>query len=319
MTTLQTNADIIEDILFRANEPTDGTSDFHDRAVAALNRAYREIWQGGQAFDPSVNEPWLWLKKDPPGVMTINPVVSGSATVTNNSTAVTLGAAPSISLANRFIRFQGNADVFRVAAHTALSTSLTLDSVYTGTSGSVSFDAMQLEYDLASDVLQIIAPMRVYGQNKIEIDGVDLMSLERDYPLNFVQSGTPERFALVTEGKVRFNRYGGTSSTELYRVEYDYLQQPSAELADDSSECLVPLRYRSVLADMALSYLLIDKSDARASDIASLAKAGLSAMASDNRAKLAQMSRNMGRIFARPTRTYRFDRVLRTSSGFIIG
>jgi hypothetical protein len=240
--------------------------------------------------------------------------------VTNNSASVTLSATQATSLTGRFFKITGQSDVYRVSAHTAGTAAVTLDSVYTGTTSATgAYSAMQLEYSLAVDVLRVIAPMRIYAQNKFEVDGVDLISLERDYPLAYVESGAPTKLAMVGEQKVRFNKYGGTTSTELMRLEYDYLQRPSVDLADDSTQPLMPLEHRQVLADLTLFYLLTAKSDLRAGDIGAMAKAGLSAMAKDNQARRAQMSRTVGAILTRPTHANRFDRVLRTSSGFIIG
>lgn len=320
MTTLTTSADILRDVLFRAGEPIDGSSDFYVQAISQLNRAYRDIWTGGGAIVSGESEPWLWLKKDPPGVLILNPVISGTAAVVNNSTSVTLSAVQATSLVGRFFKVQSHPDVFRVSAHVGGTAAVTLDSVYTGPTTSGAYSAMQLEYSLATDVLRIIAPMRVYAQGKFEVDGVDLISLERDYPLAFVDTGAPDTFALVGEQKIRFNRSGGVSSTELMRLEYDYLQRPAVELADDTTQPLIPLEQRQVLADLALFYLLSDKSDLRAAEIGAQAKGGVMSMIKDNQNRRAQMSRTTGAIITRPTRTGPFmNRVLRTSSGLIIG
>lgn len=321
MTTLTTSADILDWCLFQAGEPTDGTSDFHSHAIACLNRAYRDIWMGGGALVKDMNEPWLWLKKDPPGVLTLNPVIdTGTVNVTNNSTSITFSSGPAPSVAGRFFKVDGHPDIFRVSAHTAGATAATLDSVYTGaTNTAANYKVMQLEYTLASDLLRVMAPMRVYKDNKEEIDGVDLTSLERDYPLSLVESGTPDVFAMVTETKVRFNRYGGVSSTELIRVEYDYLQKPATELADNSTEPLIPLEHRQVLADVTLFYLFTAKSDQRAGDIGLMAKSGLGAMQNDNRARMVQFSRMFASINPRPSHTGANTRWLRTSSGLLLG
>ena len=321
MTTLTTSGDILNWVLFNANEPIDGTSEFQTHAVDSLNRAYREIWMGGGALDPELNEQWLWLKKDPPGVLTLNPLIeTGTVSVTNNNATATLSFAPSTSLAGRFFKVEGHPDIFRIQAHTGGSQTLTLDGVYTGdTDAAASYTIMQLEYTLASDLLYVLGPMRVYSDDQPYIDGVDLKALERDYPLFFVEGGIPTKFAMVTETKVRFNRYGGDESTDLIRVEYDYLAKPSAELADDANEPLIPLQHRQVLADLALMYLLMAKSDYRATDIGALAKAGLRAMAKDNRNRLANYSRSNGAIYPRQNSLPQHRRVVRTSSGFILG
>lgn len=321
MATLTTSAEILDWMLFQAGEPTDGTSDFHAHAIECLNRAYRDIWMGGGALVREMNEPWLWLKKDPPGVVILNPLIEdGTVSVTNNSASITFSSAPAASVQGRFFRVEGHADVFRISSHTGGVASATLDSVYTGaTNAAAGYKVMQLEYTLAADLLRVIGPMRIYKDNKVEVDGVSLSSLERDYPLAYVEAGVPDMFAMVTETKVRFNRYGGVSSTELIRVEYDYLQKPATELADDTVEPLVPLEHRQVLADVALMYLYTAMSDARVAIVAPMAKAGLSAMAADNRARLAQMSRKMGAIMTRPSGNAATQRVIRTESGFILG
>jgi hypothetical protein len=73
------------------------------------------------------------------------------------------------------------------------------------------------------------------------------------------------------------------------------------DLADDSTEPLVPKQHRQVLSDTALFYLLTSKSDDKAAVIGLQVKAGLLAMQSDNRKRLAQMSRSVGRLYLRPT------------------
>jgi hypothetical protein len=326
MTTLTTNSDIKRDVLFRAGEPTDTSSDFDAQTLEYMNRAYRDIWMGGGALIEDMNEPWLWLKKDPPGTITLIPVINlGTVSVTNGSVNITFSAIPAdytgnVSVVGRFFKVDPAPDIFRIATHVSGSTSATLDTVYTDvTSAAANYKLMALEYTLASDLLRVISPMRIYAQNKYEVEGLDLISLERDQPLSYIQSGVPTRFAPVTENKIRFNKFGGLTKTELMRVEYDYLAAPVAELADDTGVCLIPLVHRQVLADMTLYYLFVSKSDLRAELIGMQAKAGLRAMAKDNQARRAQMGRQVGGIITRPTKFNRFDRVLRTTSGLIVG
>jgi hypothetical protein len=249
-----------------------------------------------------MNEPWLWLKSTTPGVLTLLPVdEEGTISVTNNSTSATLSSTRAVDLEGYFLQVDGHGDVFRISAHTAGSDALTLDSVYTGeTDGDATFRLMKLEYELAADVLRPIAPFRAYSDGVDEVEGIDLSVLDKDYPLRDMETGTPDRFALVTETKVRFNRAGGTTSTDLRRLDYDYLRVPD-DLADDSTEPLVPKQHRQVLSDTALFYLLTSKSDDKAAVIGLQVKAGLLAMQSDNRKRLAQMSRSVGRLYLRPT------------------
>ena len=246
MANLNTSADVLNYILFNGGEPIDGTSDYATAVIEYLNRAYLDMCNGGGSFDPEVNEDWWWLKKDPPGVIILAPSIElGSVSVTNNSASITFSSAPPISVAGYFFKVSTHPDVFRVSAHTAASATATLDSVYTGaTSATATFKLFKTEYTLAADVLRITAPMRIYSNSMAEVDGVELSALERDHPISFVESGTPNQFAMVTESKVRFNRYGEVNdTTKFIRVEYDYVQLPT-DLTNSGSETplfLVPI------------------------------------------------------------------------------
>ncbi len=318
MSNYTTSADLIDAILDDAGELTDGTSDFNSMALRQLNRAYQAICMGGSEIDPQINEDWLWLRKDPPGVLTLKPVIeTGTVSVTNNNTAVTFSSAPTDSVAGYFLQTDGGGDIFRISAHTASSTSATLDAVYTQiTDASAAYTLFKLEYDLATDVLRLLSPMRVYNTRDY-IDGMTLPALEREWPLRLVATGVPRAFAQLTETKVRFSHGGGTSSTDLIRVEYDYLRRPD-DLADDSAEPVVPRQFRKTLADLALYFLFIAKNDSRADTFGLLAKNGLRAMAHENRKRMAVMRSN-GHIFPRAGDTPASLEILRTNSGLIIG
>jgi len=222
MANLATSADILDDILSRAGEPTDGTSDLDGNATIFLNRAYRALLNGGGEIDPEVNEIWWWLRKDSKGVLTLNPAISdGTVSVTNNSTSVTFSSAPTPSVQGRHIKIDDHADVFVISAHNAGEAGATLESVYTGdTDATASYKVFQTDYSLASDVLYLAAPMFAFQSSRGNIDLVDLAILRAKWPLNEIASGVPYEFAMVGEQKVRFSHFGGTSSTDLIKVDY---------------------------------------------------------------------------------------------------
>lgn len=321
-----TSADLVDDILFRAGEPTDGTSDFNATALRYLNRAYQVLWMGGQEFAPSVQEDWWWLRKAKPGILTLQPVIDNASkvSVTRGSASITFSAAPSpaidASLASGwFFKVDDHADVFRINTHTSGSTAATLDSVYTGaTATGKSYRVMKLEYVLATDVLRVVSPLRAYQDDRSEVDGAALPSLERDYPLNTIQTGVPRVFAFVGERKVRFSHAGGAATGTWIRCEYDYLRRP-ADLTDATGEPVVPQQYRKTLADMGSFYLFQDKNDDRAAGVGEMAKAGLIAMSRENRQRQTAMSRQHGKILPRPQALPRYLSPIRTETGLIIG
>lgn len=326
MANFTTNADLVNSTLFAAGEPTNGTSDFDARALELLNRAYRALWTGGNEYAPEVNEVWWWLKASTPQTLTLDPAIDSlTATVSNNSTSVTMSAAPSPTVDSDvegwFFRVDGHPDTFRVSNQAGAA--LTLDSVYTGADGSAkACKLFKLEYTLASGILAVIAPMRAYQDSRMEVGGMEEDQLDRNWPIYAASGGVPRNFAVVNEAsgllKIRFSHYGGTSSTDLIRLDYPYLQLPS-DLADDSNECLVSKNYRYILADMAAHDLLLEKNDSRAPTYAQKAAAGIRAMAKENRRKWALFSRIEAKIMPRIGDLPRNRELLRTESGLILG
>jgi len=339
-----TAADLLDDILWRAGELTtagDRTSDMATQALTYLNRVYQALCLGGGELLPDMYEDWWWLWKTPPGVLTLVPAfTTGTVSVTNNSTSGSFSAAPvdggsnQISVEDWFIRVKGNlpgnGDVFRISSHTLGDTAFTLDSVFTGaTSTAAGFDCFKLEYALpASDILRLISPLRQYRTKdpQYDIELIDAMAMDASYPLASVEGGAPTRAAIVNIDSsnthtLRFNRYGGTETTDYMRVEYDYLYAPSALTDSALSIPAVPHFYRRVLSDWAVYFLLTDKNDDRAVAAGQAAKAGLRAMQLENKKRLGTAGRfRMGHLAPRADlEAHDWSGPLRTSSGLIIG
>lgn len=296
MANLTYSSDILNYMLFKAGEKTDGTSDYDSVALEYLNTAYRKLWQGGSEFDPTVNEDWTWLRAK--GNLILQTKIStGTVSVTNNSATATLSATQSTDLDNWYFKTDAHEAIFRISAHTGGSDTLTLDSVYTGdTDASAGYKLVKLDYTLASDAIEVLSPMTTSFQSGSlrpggRIDGISEQSLPFQ---NQLYAGVPYFFSQIDETTVRFNRY---ADTDLIRVDYRYRKRP-ADLTDSGSEePLIPLRHRHVLANIALFDLLMDLNDDRADAVGLIAKQGLKAMSIENKKKIAQMDENFGKIF----------------------
>jgi hypothetical protein len=279
---------------------------------------------GGAELDPTIQEDWWWLRKSPPGNLVLQPaIITGTVLVTNNSAAITFSSAPAVDLDNWFFKVDAHEDVFRISAHTAALAAATLDSVYTGTTtAAATYKVFKLEYDLASDVLRPIAPMRGFrAERQFKVGGMDIAALDDRMPLTITESGVPDAFAMVDENTVRFNRYPGTASTDLLRLEYDYLYKPAALTDSGTEEPVVPIHWRHVLSDWATMWLFLDKNDDRVDGVGLAAKNGLRAMAIENRHKSGAMAGGaLGQIRPRQDQYQRAVRgPLRTAAGLIIG
>lgn len=315
--TISTSAEIKDLALFNAGEKTDGSSDLDAQATIYLNRAYRELYMGGQAFDPDINETWWWMKSEASLILDAN-IITGTVSVTNNSATATFSSTPAPTIDSDvtgwFFKVTGHPDIFKVSSIAAAVA--TLDSVYTGTTDATAeYTLFKLDYDLSSSAVKLIAPMTAYQGGKYLIYGMSLDEMDEKYPLALVTDGVPDRFAQVDENTVRFNKWGSATAGEIIRVDYDYLRLPS-DLADDATEPLIPLQYRHVLADMTSFYLLGDKEEQRQEFVGLQARNGLRSMAKENRTRWSQMGKP-GHIYPRQ-RGLRTSRRI-TSNGVIIG
>jgi hypothetical protein len=313
------SADIINDALFRVGEPTDGTSQFHDAAIRYLNKAYQAIWTGGRELDANYDERWWWLRKS--GILTLEKFIkAGTVSVTQDSTSITFSVAPTNSVVGYHFKVLGSNTLYKIISHTGGATSATLDSpLVTETDTEAEYRVFKLEYDLASDLLYLIAPMRKYSQSSFDasykIYGGDSDDVETTFPLALVNEGVPDRFAIINEQTVRFNRMG--NETETIRVEYDYIYQP-ADLTDSASEePAMPYQYRSILADYMAYLLAIDKNDNRFSEYLGSARTAMAGMVNENRRRMSTIGNN---FLILPRRGQHLSsRLIRTESGLIIG
>lgn len=313
-------SELKQDVLFRASEELAG-SGWNDKTVDYLNRVYRTLCAGASEFLPEYVEDWWWLRER--GVLTLlPPITAGTVLVTQGSNAITFSVAPTPSVVGYRIRVEGHPEVFEIATHTALAVGATLDSPYTGPSGAaVAYKLMKVTYQLAANVASLIGPM-VGSRGNPRIIGLSPERMDYLYPMPEVNPGIPVSFALEDTQTVRMS-HGGRVDGQSMRVEYLY--RPSVvDLTDSAmSVPLVPLEWRHLLADMALTYVLLDKNDDRSNAIALAARTGLAGMLKENRRRIPKMGGTAGHIFPRGDLMSNVGTggrgPLRTESGLIIG
>jgi hypothetical protein len=256
--------------------------------------------------------------------LVLSPVYdTGTVNVTQNSATAFFSTSPTDIDGNDeskqgwFLRIDEKPDVYKLSSHVITATQMTLDSVYTDdTDATASFKLFKLDYSLQSDVLRVLAPMTEF-RHKTPIYGLSDEVMEFNWPLGSISFGSPDRFSMQDETTVRFNR-GGSDNDELIKIDYDYLQRPS-DLADDTNEPIIPEQFRYVLSDFLRAIILEDKEDTRTGDAYLQARAGLRAMARENRSRMAKYG-SPGAIFPRQSEIgSRARGPLRTETGLIIG
>lgn len=149
-------------------------------------------------------------------------------------------------------------------------------------------------------IARLIEPMKLHKDLRGSIYGVDTETLQRDFPLTSMEEGFPCKFAVINETSdgiltVRFDKFVQAKT----RIEIDYAPVPH-DLKDDATSIpLVPRKHVDVLEDATVFYLMLTKSDDRATTYAQLLGGKLKAMISQNRGQLQRSGTNFGEVIAR--------------------
>jgi hypothetical protein len=314
MSTFATCADIVNSALSKAGELTDGTSEFQTIAYGYLNEWHRGILAGSTELDIDCGDPWIWARKTSPGIVVLEPKVELTGGVVLGSTALTLSAIYATSLAGWHVKLGSDVEMYRVATHVAGSAAVVLDGAYIKTTGTYTATFLKLEYTLAADILRLCAPMRSFTQSTTQdasfysVEGIDVNSFDRDYPLAVVKEGAPTRFCEVYEStlgvvRIRFNKYPSIRS----RLEYDYIENP-ADLTSTSVP-VIPIEHRRVLAYAVAYQLLHDKNDDRKDEYRELTAAALKALVMANRRTKSSTGQSQyGRVIPRREQMVYYNR-----------
>lgn len=297
MGVLSNTRELKEDVLFRASEQLTG-SRFEGKIVHYLNRVYRTLCAGASEFLPEYVEDWWWLRGR--SAFNLDPVYStGTVAVTNNSATITFNPAPAASQQDRRLLIS-QSEIPIIAGHTGGNATASLDKPWTGlTAATAKFQTLKTKYTLDAAVQVINSPMSGFQRSMRRINGMSPERMDNLFPIMQLQPGFPEAYALESETTVRFS-HGGSDKGDFWRVEYTF-RPLIVDLTDSAMSIpLVPAQWMHLLADMALTYLLIDKNDDRSNAVALSARTGLGAMLKENRRRLAKMDDNVGRIITRP-------------------
>jgi hypothetical protein len=156
---VRTFEDIINACLEEIGESTSNT-----KMVQRLKRDINAVYINEVV--PAHN--WTWLKRRLE-VQTEPYFSTGTASVTSNSVTVTLTESPAKSYKGYYFASDGHTEYYRIAQHTASSSTVTLESPYTGdTDTSVNFKIWSDNVPLPSDVLETIEVSHAYQKNPLE-------------------------------------------------------------------------------------------------------------------------------------------------------
>lgn len=268
---------------------TSPSSDLNTRYVNLLDEAHKKILAGGGELnlnsDGTVrSRPYLFswaLELNPIVFNSEEPITTGTVTVTKNSTAATLSSAPAASVAGWYLKVDGTQKLYRVTAHTAATTALTLDGAYTDTSVvGASYRLVKLDYTIGDgSTNKILAPadyIRTYYP-PYRISVVDHPELLSRFPRSLVYQGQPYLMSLkkVSSGQmlVSFSTY----PENIERFELQYVKVPTT-LDTSGNNPVIPEEDRDILVYFAAFYHMRKTDDARAAEYLAMAQARFEAM-----------------------------------------
>src|SRR5215510_4954274 len=337
-----------EDVIFRAGESSfTGVSQWSTKIIDYLNRAYTELGTGASSFLPEYVEDWWWRRVDV--AFLIEPVYNTGSVTISSGNVISFSTPPlnASYLGGRIRIFEEGAPpaTYVINLHNLGDVNAQLDTNYMGTSGvPYQFQLMQTLYDIPEyvepnagankTILETInSPMICHGVQD-RVLGVAPERMDELFPVDRLMPGMPQMFALYeqtaktsigpltasqySKGRVRFSHAGRVDGKKL-RLEASG-RAKLTKLADDPSSIpLVPEEWRHVLADMALTYVFLDKNDDRANAAALGERTTLAAMLKENRRKATKINARMGHISPRQDKLMIAKGPLRTESGLIIG
>jgi hypothetical protein len=156
MSQFRTTADILDEVLQKSGEPTNGNSLYETIARTYLNKAHHAIVGGGNLFNLDVDEPWVWARSRHPIVLELEPAyITGSVTVTYGDINITFSSPPSASLEGWFFQVIGKSTIYRLTEHTTSVAAAVLDSAFVDDSGTYKFRAFKLDYEIKPAYLYV--------------------------------------------------------------------------------------------------------------------------------------------------------------------
>jgi hypothetical protein len=248
------------------------------RYVNLLNRAHQNIVAGGSELNVDdsgnpIRRPFIfpWAVNQDPIIINLLPAQEGSASVTNQSSSVTIDInSATTDLTGYHVRFDNERTVYRITAHAALV--ITLDGIYLGdTAAAINYEAFKLIYEigastpLTSNILLPTDKLRSYDNEgtRYTISMIDSGELFDKHPLARVRERTPRWAGILKQGDgtltIQFDSY----PKELQRVEFWYVPKPE-ELDTVSVNPILPKHHRTILVHLAAFYHLRKRDDDRA-------------------------------------------------------
>jgi hypothetical protein len=211
-------------------------------------------------------------------VQTVPDITTGTVSINAADTALTFSSAPTVSVANRYIKFSTSNDWYKITAHTASSTSATISPAYVGTSNlsAGTYTVRKLLYSTTTPLIQILDMKQL-------VTPIQLMSMAprgTDFllPLYYDQ-GTPYWYVMsssASDGTPQWSFLSSPSTTMNVMIRGIKVL---ADLSADNDVSVIPAPWHYVLVHQAAFYAFQSLDDDLAKIEYQAAEAGINDMA----------------------------------------
>lgn len=231
-----------QDLADRLSAFDETISDDSERLGRWINRAQDNICAS-----------WAWpFNRQLDIIQTVPDYSTGTVNITSNTSTVTFSSGPSQSLTNRFIKFGSLTDWYKITAHTAVSTTATIEPVYQGsTLTSSTFTVRKFSYGLASNALTVIDIKIAYNSKYLK----SLSPVQTDMMVQMISgTGTPSGYFVSTpasDGSPQIGFYPNPDA--VYNIYVDEKFQPT-EMSSDSDTSIIPYSYHDNIVTLASYY-----------------------------------------------------------------
>jgi hypothetical protein len=261
--------DILQAVLLNGGDSSSVTGDYATDCQRYIRETYWSLLG---------HERWPWALSPTPGIITT--LAKQDVTVLSISAAtpaiVTLSATIATTQLGMKFYLEGEQSIYRVAAHTAATATLTLDAKYVETNTAGAAVLYQDEYNYPSTLLKAWDPFTPRGWMYGPIKLWDKPRFEARFPKGSWGYGNgiieaaceinPSSYSAGANGVIRRVRFAPWSE-DAVNIEFDYAVFHDLDFtgSGDGDTPRVPREYRSALVYGATFMLLQAKDEARAS------------------------------------------------------
>jgi hypothetical protein len=189
---------------------------------------------------------WPFLRNPTPLVIqTVTDITTGTVATTSGSTAITFSSAPTVSVAGRFIQTSSSNDWYKITAHTASSTSATIEIGAITTAAAATYTVRKLYYSTSTNVDRIIQVFQdVLPYQLLETTPEYFQSFNP----GFLSSGTPRLYCMAGidssagVGTPQFRLWPNPDAVINLRIDYFTV---ATDMSADADISVIPAKWHT--------------------------------------------------------------------------